>query len=359
MNASRTIKCSFLLLALSLNANSLMARNDSGTQIRFLSGTGKDDGVRWDFYCTAGMHSGVWTNIAVPSCWELQGFGVYNYGQVFRARNNTEDVSLRPGFASEQGKYKTEFTVPADWQGKVVRIVFEGVMVKTEVFVNGQSAGPAHDGSFYEFKYDITPLLKFGASNLLEVTVSKVADNPSVMRAERQGDFWNFGGIFRPVYLEVLPGHYIDWTGIDAQANGDFKADVHLGPGLSVFNTKMTAQLLDTQNRSVGDPISAIQLGDRPLISPTDLHFSAHFDGVKLWTAETPNLYRVKFTLLENGVPQHTITNRFAFRTIELRTNDGFYLNGTKIVMKGVNRHSLWADSGRTLSGNYATRTRG
>ena len=71
---------------------------------------------------------------------------------------------------------------------------------------------------------------------------------------------------------------------------------------------------------------------------------------MKLWTAETPNLYRVKFTLLENGVPQHTITNRFAFRTIELRTNDGFYLNGTKIVMKGVNRHSLWADSGRTLS---------
>jgi hypothetical protein len=80
-----------------------------------------------------------------------------------------------------------------------VRIVFEGVMVKTEVFVNGQSAGPAHEGSFYEFKYDITPLLKFGATNLLEVTVGKVADDPSVMRAERQGDFWNFGGIFRPV----------------------------------------------------------------------------------------------------------------------------------------------------------------
>ena len=71
---------------------------------------------------------------------------------------------------------------------------------------------------------------------------------------------------------------------------------------------------------------------------------------MKLWTAETPNLYRVQFTLLENGVPQHTITNQFGFRTIELRTNDGFYLNGMKIVMKGVNRHSLWADSGRTLS---------
>src|ERR1017187_4339941 len=238
MNVPRIIRGFFLLLAISLNANSLMAANGSGTQIKFLSGTGKDDGILWDFYCTAGMQSGAWKKIAVPSCWELQGFGVYNYGTAFRARNN-EDVTLRPGFASEQGKYKTYFNVPADWKDKVVRIVFEGVMTKTEVFVNGQSAGSAHEGCFYEFKYDITPLLKVGETNLLEVTVSKVADNPSINRAERQGDFWNFGGIYRPVYLEVLPSHYIDWTGIDAKANGDFKADVHFGSGLNPFNAKV------------------------------------------------------------------------------------------------------------------------
>jgi hypothetical protein len=317
------------------------------TQIRFLSGTGKDDGVPWDFYCTAGMQSGKWEKIAVPSCWELQGFGVYNYGTSFRPRNG-EDISQRPGYASEQGKYKNEFTVPADWRGKVVRIVFEGVMVRTEVFVNGQSAGPAHEGSFYEFKYDITPLLKFGATNLLEVTVSKVADDPSVMRAERQGDFWNFGGIYRPVFLAVLPANYIDWTGIDAKANGDFKADMHFGPGVNAGTVEVTAQILDAQNQPAG-PFSSGKLSDATtFLQSIQLH--SHFDNVKLWTAETPNLYQVKFTLLENGMPQHTITNRFGFRTIELRTNDGFYLNGTKIVMKGVNRHSLWADSGRTLS---------
>ena len=349
MNVSRIIRCLALLLAINLNTGALLAAAGPGTQIKYLSGTGKDDGVLWDFYCTAGMHSGVWTNIAVPSCWELQGFGVYNYGTSFRARNNTDDVTQRPGFASEQGKYKTKFNVPADWQGKVVRIVFEGVMVKTEVFVNGRPAGPAHDGSFYAFKYDITPLLKFGASNLLEVTVSKVADNPSVMRAERQGDFWNFGGIYRPVYLEVLPSHYIDWTGIDAKANGDFKADVHFGPGVKP-GAEVTVQIMDTKNQPVGVPFLA-KAYDGPLDSNLEsIQLNSHLDGVKLWTAETPNLYRVKFTLLQNGVPQHTITNQFGFRTIELRTNDGFYLNGTKIVMKGVNRHSLWADSGRTLS---------
>jgi hypothetical protein len=286
----------------------------------------------------------------VPSCWELQGFGVYNYGTVFRGRSSSEDVSLRPGFASEQGKYKTEFIVPSDWQGKVVRIVFEGVMVKTEVFINGQSAGPAHEGSFYEFKYDITPLLKFGATNLLEVTVSKVADNPSVMHAERQGDFWNFGGIYRPVFLEVLPASYIDWTGINAQANGDFKADLHLGPGIKPKIAEVTGQILDTNYQPVGAPFSAKTSDYAQGSTLESIQLSSHFDGVKLWTAETPNLYHIQFTLLQNGVPQHTITNQFGFRTIELRTNDGFYLNGTKIVMKGVNRHSFWADSGRTLS---------
>ena len=324
-----------LLLAIGFNTCTLLAADGTGTQIQFLSGTGKDDGVLWDFFCTAGMQSGEWKKIAVPSCWELQGFGVYNYGTGFRGRNATEDVSQRPGFASEQGKYKTEFFAPTDWQAKVVRIVFEGVMVKTEVFINGQSAGPAHEGSFYEFKYDITPLLKFGATNLLEVTVSKVADNLSIMRAERQGDYWNFGGIFRPVFLEALPNHYIDWTGIDAKASGDFKADLHLGPGVKLGTAEVTGQIFDSNNQPVGAPFSAKMADGSPDSALESIQISSHLDGVKLWTAETPNLYKVKFTLLEDSVPQHTITNRFGFRTIELRTNDGFYLNGAKNCDEG------------------------
>ena len=105
LKTPRIIQWLALLLAITSNPGGLLAATGTGTQIQYLSGTGKDDGVLWDFYCTAGMQSGEWKKIAVPSCWELQGFGVYNYGYVFRARSN-EDVTLRPGFASEQGKYK-------------------------------------------------------------------------------------------------------------------------------------------------------------------------------------------------------------------------------------------------------------
>jgi hypothetical protein len=177
MNNTRLLSRLASLLAIcALGGGSMAATGPgTGTQIKYLSGTGKDDGVLWDFYCSAGMQSGAWKKIAVPSCWETQGFGVYNYGTRFRI-GNTTDYATRPGYASEQGKYKTQFLAPEDWRGKVVRIVFEGAMVKTEAFVNGQSAGPAHEGGFCEFKYDITPLLKFGATNLLEVTVSKIPE---------------------------------------------------------------------------------------------------------------------------------------------------------------------------------------
>ena len=184
----------------------------NSTQVRYLSGTGKDDAVEWEFYCTAGRRSGVWAKIPVPSNWEQHGFGAYNFGRPYDEKTNP--------VAREQGKYRLRFFVPAGWAGKVVRIVFDGVMTDAEVRVNGRSAGPTHQGSFYRFKYDITPLLKFGASNLLEVTVSKVSANESVNRAERfRADYWVFGGIFRPVYLEALPAAFIDWTAIDARAD--------------------------------------------------------------------------------------------------------------------------------------------
>src|ERR1700738_1456674 len=146
------------------------------TQIRYLSGTGKDDAVQWDFFCTGGRKSGLWTKIPVPSCWEQQGFGGYNYG-----RNRIGDANP---LANEQGKYRLRFSVPIDWKGEVVRLVFDGAMTDTEVWINGQPAGPIHQGSFYRFKYDVTRLLKFGGENLLEITVSKVSANESVNRAE-------------------------------------------------------------------------------------------------------------------------------------------------------------------------------
>jgi len=212
-----------------INAQSSVS--DTFTEIQYLSGKGKDNLVQWDFYCSAGRNSGKWMTIDVPSCWEQQGFGNYNYGHDQKANKKVHD---------EYGLYKHQFLVPTKWKNKEVKIVFEGVMTDAEVKINGVLAGEIHQGAFYEFKYSITKLLKYGEENLLEIKVNKVSSNQSINFAERNADFWIFGGIYRPVYLQIFPKEHIERVAIDAKANGIRRLN-HWS-----FNRKM-----DHQNKSI------------------------------------------------------------------------------------------------------------
>lgn len=302
--------------------------NAQQTETQYLSGTGSDNTVDWQFYCTDGMNSGKWTTIPVPSCWELQGFGKYNYG--------LDKDNVR---GKEQGLYKYEFTVPASWKNKDVNLVFEGVMTDADVKINGKSAGAIHQGAFYAFKYDVSSLLNYGGRNLLAVTVSKHSANESVNAAERRGDYWIFGGVFRPVYLEALPQQHIDRVAIDAKANGNFSADVFTNGG-----DKLVVQLFNADKSKFGKTFSAV-------VSSTGKTFiTSNFSSLKLWSPEFPNLYKAVFNLYKNGKLVHTITQKFGFRTVEVKPRDGIYVNGVKVKMKGVSRHSFYPTSGRTTS---------
>jgi beta-galactosidase/beta-glucuronidase len=300
------------------------------TEKIYLSGTGSDQTVNWQFYCTGGMNSGKWTTIPVPSCWELQGFGKYDYGL-------TKD-SIR---GKEQGLYKYEFSVPANWKNKTVKIAFEGVMTDAEVKINGKSAGEKHQGAFYAFKYDITSLLNYGAKNLLEVTVSKHSSNESVNAAERRADYWIFGGIFRPVYLEALPAYHFEDINIYAEANGSFGAKVTaLG-----YPEKVTVELYDAQGKLFGQADGKNWHGDLPI------YFVTHtFHSPKLWTPETPYLYRAVFKMYNKQKLLHAVEKKIGFRTVEVKARDGIYINGVKVKMKGVCRHSFYPTTGRTTS---------
>lgn len=302
------------------------------TKILYLSGTGKDHTVNWRFYCTGGLNSGKWTSIPVPSCWELQGFGKYNYG--------FDKDSLH---GKEKGLYEYTFSAPKEWNNKSINLVFEGVMTDAEVKINGKLAGPIHQGAFYAFKYPISKLLKFGALNKLEVTVAKHSANKSVNAAERKGDFWIFGGIFRPVYLEITPEQHITrWT-IDAKADGNLKANVYLD---HITGAKeIIAQVFTLNGEKVGTAFKTkINKGD----TIVSLHTAV--TAPKLWSSEFPNLYTLSFSLMENGKVIHTVNQRLGFRTIQVKERDGVYINGVKIKFKGVNRHSFWPISGRTTS---------
>ncbi|RKR84332.1 beta-galactosidase/beta-glucuronidase [Mucilaginibacter gracilis] len=306
------------------------------TEKLYLSGTGSDHTVNWQFFCTAGRNSGKWTTIPVPSNWEFQGFGKYNYG--------LDKDTVR---GKESGQYKYEFKVPVSWKGKNINIVFEGSMTDTRVKLNGQLAGDIHQGSFYRFKYDISKLLKYGDTNLLEATVDKHSANTSVNAAERKGDFWIFGGIYRPVYLEAAPQQHISHVAVNGLASGQFSANVFLDN--ATVGSKVSAQFYTVSGVKVGAAFqAAINKGD------SVVHLQGSTSSPKLWSPEFPNLYRVVFTLVSNGKAIHVVKQKFGFRTVEFREHDGIYVNNVKVKFKGVNRHTFWPTTGRAVNKNIS-----
>ena len=309
---------------------------DVNTHRQYLSGTGCDDMVQWDFQCTDGRNAGKWTKIGVPSCWELQGFGTYQYGMSFYGKAHPE------GIADEKGLYKYEFSLPESWTGRQIFLVFEAAMTDARVTINGRKAGSVHHGGFYRFQYDVSDRIFFGKKkNRLEVEVSKESENEQVNMAERRADYWNFGGIIRPVFVVSKPSLNIKRVAIDAGMDGRFQADVYLNRAIE--GASVEVDILDAAGKTVGKGKG---------LGASDLH---HVDftvkAPRLWTAETPNLHTAVFTLKDSqGKTLHVERERFGFRTIEYRASDGVYINGHRVIFKGVNRHSFRPESGRTLS---------
>lgn len=308
----------------------------------YLSGTGIDDTRTWDFYCTHGQNSGKWKPIEVPCNWELQGFGNYTYGRWYTVPGE------KP--SDEVGTYRHKFDVPKAWTGQRVKIFFDGVMTDVEVRVNGELAGEMHQGGFYRFDYDITDLLKFGRKNTLEVKVAKESANQSINAAERKADWWLYGGIYRPVWLEVVPQVHVSHFTLNADAEGRLNVALEMEGDATGYElvTSLTA-LKD--GRVMNDLSGNTEVSYRIENGNREQLFTTQWGSIRLWDTENPNLYVAKFQLKNReGKVVQTREFRLGFRTIEFFPQDGLYLNGVKLVVKGINRHSFSVDGGRATS---------
>ncbi|QDU56619.1 glycoside hydrolase family 2 TIM barrel-domain containing protein [Aeoliella mucimassa] len=301
----------------------------------YLSGVDAASAVPWNFLCTTGRRSGEWTTIPVPSLWDVQGFGTIHYGHD------------RPSQLREQGLYRHRFVSPDRSNNQRIFLVFGGSMTDTQATLNSHSVGPVHRGAFYEFRYEVTDLLQDQQPNLLEVQVSKESEDPSVNEAERRADYWVFGGIFRPVWLESVPAEFIESVAIDAKADGTIRAEASINCLKATTATVIEMEVVDPAGHTVAKSRS-----DIPDVADTSrvAALSAEVKEVRTWTAETPTLYTVRFRLLAGERVLHTTTERVGFRTIEVRPGEGIFVNGHRVTLKGINRHSFRPESGRSLS---------
>ncbi|QKJ31847.1 beta-galactosidase [Mucilaginibacter mali] len=281
---------------------------------------------KWGFRLMGGKPS----TINVPGEWAMQGFTV-NEG--------------------ETAVYTRKFNIPAGWNGNCIKLRFDGVSSYAVVKVNGVKAGE-HEGSFAAFEIDITKQLK-PANNILEVDVQANTISDRLGRTSQYAAH-TVGGILRNVRLFVLPGQNISLHNITTTFDSEFKKAT-LNASTLVTNENgeaVTAQMDYTLTDAGGNVVLHKLSAVAPIKganASVGFNTSLAIDQPQQWNPEHPYLYHLKNTLVINGKPTESVTQRVGFRQVEVKGNL-LYVNGKVVKLRGVNRHSVHPLTGRSVS---------
>lgn len=298
-----------------------------------------------DFYRTD-LNSSSWTDIPVPSNWELQGFGIPIY------TNITYPYPKNPPFIGDHnpvGTYRKEFTVPENWSEHEVLLHFGSITGCAFVYVNGQKVGMTK-ASKTAAEFNITKYLQKG-KNLLAVQVFRWHDGSYL----EDQDFWRLSGIERDVFLFAMPKATV-WdfylkADLDAQyKNGLFSAavDIRQFAGNQSSTGALTVELFDQQGKKVFSQKKSYVMGND---SVQTVSFAGAIKNVLKWTGESPHLYECVITHT-NGKATIVTTYtgaKLGFRKIEIK-NAQLLVNGIAIEVHGVNRHEHDDVTGHTTT---------
>ncbi len=288
------------------------------------------------------------TTIPVPSNWQLQGYDKPVY------TNIRYPFPYNPPFVPEQnptGCYSRYVNITQQWlaQGNT-RIIFDGVSSAFHLWCNGQWVGYSQD-SRIAAEFDLTPFLKAG-KNRIAVLVLKWCDGSYL----EDQDMWRLSGIFRQVWLLNKPkSHLRDikiHTQLDAlyqNATLSLQIDVNLDDNKDLFNVDIELwqqnKLITKHSQSIGTDAVDEKGGYHDRL---DCHIPV--TSPKLWSAETPNLYRVVISLYhkQTGLIESEAYN-VGFRTVEIKHGQ-LCLNGKALLIKGTNRHEFYPDMGYAVT---------
>jgi beta-galactosidase len=267
----------------------------------------------------------VWKTISVPSNWELKGFAEPSYAD-----------ELTDGL----GLYRRTFRIPAGWKGRRAFLRFDGVAFGYEVWVNGKKAGASSASAFNRHTVDVTEFLLPGAG-ADNVVALRVTTKPHGFEFDLNDD-WSLSGIYRDVTLFSLPATHVRDIATNTVLLPDGAADLSVGVAVSQADGEVRATLLGPDGRVVDE---------RRLPRQDALHRSGviHIPRPKLWTAETPSLYRLQLALYVAGEVQQRIEERVGLRQVSI-VSGVLLLNGRPIKMRGVNHHDLDPVTGRAVT---------
>ncbi|RHN89076.1 DUF4981 domain-containing protein [Prevotella sp. AM23-5] len=294
-----------------------------------------------DFYKTD-LDDSKWNNIQMPGNWEMLGYGqpeYVNVGFAWRGHFDQQPPAV-PTKDNHVGSYRREINIPANWDGKRVIAHFGSVTSNIYLYVNGKFAGYAED-SKVAAEFDITPFLKKG-KNLIAFQTFRWCDGSW---CEDQ-DFWRLSGPARENYLYARSkDHRLLDVRVETELKNNYK-DGFLNITAKVQgNTLAYFGLYDPDGKEV-------------IVTGTDnvrngvAKYQLRVKNVRKWSAETPNLYTLVVSPIQNGgmyLPYEIVQVKVGFRKVEIK-NKQFLVNGQPVLLKGANRHEIDPDEGYNLS---------
>ncbi len=294
-----------------------------------------------DFYKTD-LDDSKWNNIQMPGNWEMLGYGQPEYVNVgfgWRGHFDQQPPAV-PTKDNHVGSYRREINIPSNWDGKRVIAHFGSVTSNIYLYVNGKFAGYAED-SKVAAEFDITPFLKKG-KNLIAFQTFRWCDGSW---CEDQ-DFWRLSGPARENYLYARSK---DHRLLDVRVETDLKNNYKDG----YLNITAKVQGNTLAYFGLYDPD-----GKEVIVTGTDnvkngvAKYQLRVKNVRKWSAETPNLYTLVVSPIQNGgmyLPYEIVQVKVGFRKVEIK-NKQFLVNGQPVLLKGANRHEIDPDEGYNLS---------
>lgn len=285
-----------------------------------------------------------WVPVSVPHTW------------------NAEDVmDDKPGYYRGEGWYKKTIYVPASYKEKDVYLYFEGAGQVAEVFVNGKLVGK-HLGGYNYFSFRISDYLKYGQEgNTANELIVKVDNSPNEDIPPLEGDFNNFGGLYRDVYLNVINKVHFDADNyatngvfITTPVVTDNNASVNIR-GAFVNRSSIKRNLVVSQK--IFDASGKLFIEQKRTFTANAgqkvdfVQDIKNIKGQRLWSIEDPYLYRLVSIITDASTNEKLdeVSNPLGFRWYVFDVNKGFSLNGKSVKLIGASRHQDYKDMGNAV----------
>ena len=271
-----------------------------------------------------GYDDSEWDIMPVPGMWELNGFGdplYVNIGYAWRGhyKNNPPYPPTERNYV---GQYRRSFDIDPSWIGKQICLAIGSATSNVRVWVNGKSVGYSEDSKL-EARFDITDVIKAGR-NEIALEIFRWCDGSYL----EDQDMWRFSGISRGVFVYTREKERLENLMISGDMNGRYVLSAITTKGIKRLEYSIEDAGGKTVAKGSGKPDRLVLVTSGSVKNPA------------LWSAETPDLYKlVVKAYTAKGLAESTSIN-FGFRTVEIKDAQ-LLVNGKPVLIKGVNRHEL------------------